>query len=341
MAWLPAKRDGEHMQHYDSHLGARLAVVVVAALGAGLALAVAVGAAAAGVLLPEPTGDLSELGSAFAAALIAFLAGAAAYTAVTVLGVRRVVAEGRRVATSAALLVTPPLLAVTTGLALVRDATPLGVVGAFGFLAATVIAVLAISGALVVAWAFRAGAGAAAVAAVCIGLSLSSNSGASEGADLDGIYRRSAIPLALVDGTALDAPIPGWQLRPVEHPLDRRLVPAPLAKSSERATIYWNVRGTFVRLDMVAQPAAVLADCPYAACDRLGTTPQGGLVMGGRAPGGPSSRQYESVWVDVEGGRWQLVAEGPSRTLDVREAVQVLSRLQRVDVDRYLAVTGR
>src|SRR5215213_10158978 len=149
MAWLPAKRDGEHMQHFDSHLAARLAVVVVAALGAGLALAVAVGAVAAGVLLPEPSGDLSEFGSAFAAGVIALLAGAAAYTAVTVLGVRRVVAEGRRVATSAALLVAPPLLAVTTGLALSGETTPLGVVGACGVLAAAVIAVLAISGALV------------------------------------------------------------------------------------------------------------------------------------------------------------------------------------------------
>ncbi len=94
----PARRHCERMPHYDSHLAARLGVVAVAALFAAAAIGGVVLVVAANVIIAEPTGDLSEIADAMAVGALGFLAAAVAYITATVIGVRRVVEEGRRAA---------------------------------------------------------------------------------------------------------------------------------------------------------------------------------------------------------------------------------------------------
>lgn len=69
--------------------------------------------------------------------------------------------------------------------------------------------------------------------------------------------------------------------------------------------------------------------------------PGGSAIWGTRLPDDPTRPGYESIRANVDGGRWVLAGEGTPQALNVVEAVQVLSRLQPVDVDRYVAVAGR
>lgn len=162
-------------------------------------------------------------------------------------------------------------------------------------------------------------------------------------ADPAAVYRRAAIPVALVDGTTLDAPAAGWRVASVEHAADLTNAPAALASTPARASVNWQVRSQIVKLQMIPQPPTAASACPDAiyagACERIGVTPRGAAIWGRHLPPG-SGPGYQSVWAVVDGGLWHLSVSGPVQAMDVAEAVQVLSRLQPVDVDHFLAVAA-
>lgn len=342
MALAPARRHHERMRSVDSRPALRVAAVFAVALFGAVIGGILVGATVASLTLSEDTDGLSRIGAGMAAAAVGLLAAAVVYVVATVIGVRRMLSVDRPAATITALIVAPVLLVAMAGLAGSRAWSPFGAAGTVGLLVAIGAAVLAVAGALDVVRAVRVGAGAAGVAIVGVALSFM-QSGPAPAAGIADVYRRAAIPVALVDGTTLDAPAPGWRVASVEHPADLGESPGPLASAPARASVFWHVRSHVVQLQMVPQPSAGPTDCPDAEpgwiCERLGVTPSGATVWGRHVRVG-SRPGYQDVWAIVEGGRWHLSVAGAVQAIDVAEAVQVLSRLQPVDVDRYLAVAG-
>jgi hypothetical protein len=332
------------MRPFDSQLAVRVAAAFGVALFGAAVGGIVVGATVASVTVPDDPGDLSAIGGAMAAGAAGLLAALVVYVVATAIGVRRMVPEGRRAATVTALLVAPIPLAVTAGLASSLEWSAFTVAGALGLLVAVALAVLALAGALDGVRAAQVGSAAAGVAVVGLALSFVLREPvAGAGADLGDLYRRGAIPVALVDGTTLDAPAPGWRVASVEHPVDLSKTPGPLALASAPPRVNWQVRSQVVQLQFVPQPPAGSAACREAdtqgACERLGVTPRGAPIWGRRLPVG-SGPGYRDVWAVADGGLWLLSVAGPAQAIDVAEAKQVLSRLQPVDVDRYLAVAG-
>lgn len=307
------------MSHFDRRLALRLLVLAAVALAAAVAAGCIVGFTVAGAVLSDSSSEdaWAELGAALFGLAAGALAGAIVYTVTTVIGVRRVAPEGRRLATGAALLAAPAVLTFTTGLAgaagSVGRLVPLGVAGALGFLVVTVVAVLAVAGALDVRRAGRAAGAAVAVAVGCVALAVVLHP-AAERQELADVYRRSGAPIALVDGTTLEAPAPGWRLHMVNHPW-----------FSGDATVTWKVGEQYVRLELVAQPTH---GCPHArlgwVCERLGARTSGEVIWGERLA--DRTGGYEQVWVDVAGGRWQLTGANFPQAMDGAEAVRILSR---------------
>ncbi len=330
------------MRSFDSRLALRVAATAGAALSGGLISAIVVGGIVASATITNPN-DLAELGAAMAAAAAGLLAGVVVFVAVTVAGVRRAVPEGRRAATATGLILAPIVVAAAAGV--VDAGRPYGLIAALALLVAAAVVVLALAGALRARRAVLLGGPAGVVAVVCVALSVVLRTAAPV-PDLAGLYRRGAVPVALVDGTTLDAPAPGWRVTSVEHPLDLTTVPGPLAlPAAVRASVSWRVRSGVVKLQFMPPPAAArLTECPkdvtVLACERLGVTPAGAVIWGTRLPADPTPPGYQGIWVTVDGGRWHLSGAGPFQELDVAEAVQVLSRLQAVEIDRYLAVAG-
>lgn len=326
------------MNHFDRRLALRLLALAAAAVAAAVAGGCIVGFTVAGAVLSESSSDpWGELGAALFGLAAGALAAVIVYAVATVVGVRRVVSEGRRLATGAALLGAPAVLAFTTGMAggagSVGWLIPLGVAGALGFLVMTVAAVLAVAGALDVRRAGRAASTALAVSAACLALSLVLRPTA-EREELADVYRRSGAPVALLDGSSLDSPAPGWRLHSVDHPW-----------FSGDATVTWKAKGQFVRLEFVADPSD---GCPHAdlgwVCEGLGMRAGGEAIWGERlvvGTGGAGATGYEQVWVDVAGGRWLLDGANFPQPIDQADAVRILSRLQPVEVERYVAVVGR
>jgi hypothetical protein len=335
------------MDHFDRRVASRLAGVAAGAVVGGLAVGYAVGLAVFGSI-SDGSNDLSELGNAMGAGVIAFLAAVAVYVTATIVGVRWAVAEGRRAATAGALIVAPVLLALAaalTGAVAKGPLTLLAWVGAIGLMAVVAVAVLHVAGALDDTSAARLAVAFAGGATLCLALPVvfhpSEQKVVVTRAD---VYRSTAIPVALIDGVTLEAPVAGWQLNRVEHPLNPADIPAGLALANPGGSVVWQTGDRFVQLQMVAQRAPAASACTYAqfgeVCDRLGTIPGGGTVRGMRNPGDPAGSGYTTIWVDVAGGRWILTAGGGSRVLNPAESVRVLSRLQLVDADRYVAVAG-
>ena len=290
---------------------------------------------------------LAGIGNAMAAGVAALLAGGAFYVKTTVAGVRRTVEQGRRRATIVALLVVPVPLALTvalTGVVARGRLAVLGQAGAIGLVAVVAVAVLAVSGALDTALAVRLGGALAGLAAVCLALPVMFDGSGQDTVNRVDLYRRTAIPVALVDGVTLEAPVPGWGLHRVEHVLNPADLPPGLAVAERRGSVFWQVGNSFVQLRMFAQPAAPPGDCPYAqsgeVCDQVGMTPGGAAIRGMRNPGDPAGSGYTALWVDVPGGRWLLTALSVSGVLNLEESVEVLSRLQLVDAERYVAVAA-
>ena len=334
------------MDRFSPRLALRLGAVAVGAAVGGLAVGYAAGLAVFSNI-SDGSNDLSQIGNAMGAAAVAFLAAVATYVTVTVVGVRRTVEQGFRRDTAGALIVAPVVLALTAALTSAVAKGPLavlGVAGAVALVAAGAIAVLAVAGALDTTLAARLGVGLAGGATLCLALPVVFHTSGQEAVTRADIYRSTAIPVALIDGVSLDAPVPGWRLNRVEHPLDPGDIPLALVPAEPRGSVFWQVGDHFVQLQMVAQRVAAPSACTYAqfgeVCDQLGTAPGGATIRGMRNPGGPAGSGYTTLWVDVAGGRWLLTVAGAG-VLDVAESVQVLSRLQLVDAERYVAVADR
>lgn len=330
------------MDRFSPGIAVRLAGVAAGAVAGGLAVGYAVGSALFSSI-SDGSNDLSDLGNALAASAVALLAAAAVYVTATVVGVHRTVEQGRRLATAGSLIVAPVLLALTatlTGAVARGPLAPLGLVGAMGLVAVVAVAVLHVAGALDGTLAARLAVALAGGATLCLALPVVFHPSEPEPVTRLDVYRSTAIPVALIDGVTLEAPVPGWRLSRVEHPLDPADIPPGLAGAEPRGSVFWQMGDRFVQLQMVAQRGPARSACthvPGEVCDRLGTTPGGAAIWGMRSPGDPTGAGYTTLWVDVAGGRWLLTAAGPG-VLDVAESVQLLSRLQLVDAERYVAV---
>ncbi len=325
------------MRDFNSPLALRLGGSAAAAVVAALTIGSVVALATASITLSGSTGDpLQNLGAGAIAGAAGALAAIVAYLVGIVIGVRRAVVEGRRAATVAALSLPLPLLAVASVVAFSWSFRPLVVVAGALLLLAVAVLVLAVSGALDGVLAVRFGGATAGAAAICVVLAILVHP-ADRGSALADRYRRAAVPVALIDGSTLDAPAPGWRLHSIEHPVDLGGGPRTPALVLAPPAVIWQVRGNYVQLQFVAQRGAALTACP-PSCERLGATPEGAAIWAMRRPAG-ASPGYESIWVNVDGGRWQLAGVGPL-ALDVADAVTVLSRLKPVDVERFVAVAG-
>lgn len=105
------------MSNFDSRLALRLGLTVACALASGLAAGGAVATLVANATISGDTNDLSNFGAGMTAAAAGALAAMVAYGTVTVVGVRWLVGEGRRGATTTALLLGPVFLLFAARLA--------------------------------------------------------------------------------------------------------------------------------------------------------------------------------------------------------------------------------
>lgn len=201
----------------------RLFGISVIAITAGVAAGLAVGAPTWFVLRPDPGEDtgFESLGAALGAIFLGLIAGGITFIATVVVAVRRSAPAGERLRPAITLLLAPFVLwlALAVGSApqlpgpyAVIHVVPMA---ALGTVALVLLGALAGRPRRVVTTRIVVGGVAVAIAFMVVAAVLYPT---AERAELRRHYERSGARLALIDGTTLEAPFPGWELRYVSHP---------------------------------------------------------------------------------------------------------------------------
>ena len=238
------------------HAGTMTALPARRLLGIGVfATAAAVGAGfAAGaptwfMLRPaagEDTG-FESLGAALGAIFFGLIAGGIAFVAAVVVSVRRAAPAGERLRPAIAILIAPLVLwlALAVGSApqlpgryAVIHVVPMAALGAVALL---VLGTVAGRPRTATTTRIVVGSVAVAIAFMVVAAALYPT---AERAELRRHYERSGARLALIDGSTLEAPFPGWELRYVSHPRFSNHVQVTwMAPASESVSVEFTPEG--------------------------------------------------------------------------------------------------
>lgn len=310
--------------------GRQLAAVVVVSV----ALAVLAGGLAAivgyGVGGGSGGGEFEDLGRALVAMVAAVVVGVPVLVASVVIGVRRTVVAGRRLATAAVVLAGVAAVPVLLGWA--TEASRRAGLDALGAVVAVVV-VVAVAGAIGAAAGTvplrsaitLVGVSVVALAIVAVALEVRGD----EVADQRRVarYEANGAPLALIRGADLDAGFVGWHLQVVGggHGRGEVTVQYRVVESAIDGYRYASLR-------LEADPEPI--DCSDGSCQELGRRADGEPIVGrADASGRPG---VTDVWVDLDRGRWRIEAVG---VVDSRAAADVLEALEAVDAATFVAGT--
>ena len=317
MGGRPTAAELHGMETSSASLGRQLAVTFIVALGAAAVAGTAVGFAVYSMVMASspPSDEWAELGAAIFGGGAGVLVGAATYVGISVVGIRRAAPRGERARPIVAFLVMPIVLWIGLGAATAVSQPGLAgipsAVAAIAVSVAVVVGALSLAGAVRLNTAARWGGPAVVLAAVGIAGSIVLAPAAERAALRDELRRIDG--LALIDGTTLDEPLPGWQLDSVyaddvdgSVSLDWRL-PASYG-THERATLR-------------------LGRAPHDACDGCV------VVARRRLDGGPVLHDGYRTWTDFSGSRWEI--DGYPGLLAVEEGASVLARLEPADAEAF------
>jgi uncharacterized membrane protein YhaH (DUF805 family) len=312
--------------------GQRLVAVV---LGSVLAAVVAGGLAGAlgyAASASDGGGQFEDLGRAIVAVLVAAVVGVVVFVGAVAVGVRRAVPAGRRLRTWVTIVLAAAAVFVLLGwITETARRAGLAVLGPPVAALLVVAAVRAIGGAAGIVPARRVWPLVGATAVALAVLSVAEGMRGDEVAAQQRVarYERNGAPLALVNGTDLDARFAGWELHNVdggygsgEVGIDYELVD-PLGYG-------------WISLDLEADPEPI--DCAPDGCEEVGRRTDGRPIMGRRRVGTDGRVSYSDVWVDVDGGRWSVAGSGTE--LELGSAVEVLRALEAVDAEAFEAGIG-
>lgn len=136
-------------------------------------------------------------------------------------------------------------------------------------------------------------------------------------------YERAGAPLALLDGTDLDAADLGWEFENVVGGYDDDEISVRFVDGEERIALTFD-------------PDPDHLDCHTGICEELGRRRDGRQILGRRgAATTPDFSPYRDIWVDVDGGRWHVSLRGGGYA--VSTAVAMLQALEPVDAETFVA----
>lgn len=136
-------------------------------------------------------------------------------------------------------------------------------------------------------------------------------------------YERAGAPLALLDGTDLDAADLGWEFENVVGGYDDDEISVRFVDGEERIALTFD-------------PDPDLLDCHTGICEELGRRSDGRQILGRRGAATTSDfSPYRDIWVDVDGGRWHVSLRGGGYA--VSTAVAMLQALEPVDAETFVA----
>ena len=144
-------------------------------------------------------------------------------------------------------------------------------------------------------------------------------------------YERNGAPLALIDGTDLDATFVGWELERVgSGSSPGRVVVGYEVVDPEPDGYRW--------LELYFETDRDGIDCAAGSCEELGRRSDGRPILGFRPSDSTvGSSGFSDLWVEVEGGRWRI--SSTVSAVEPRSAVAVLEALEAVDADAFAAGT--
>ena len=309
---------------------------LVAVVLGSAALAVAAGGLAAVVGYNsggDDVGGWESLARAVSAVIAAALVGIPVLVVAVIVGVRRTIPPGRRLATAvtilAATVTVPFLIGWATEASRRAGFDVLGLPLAVVFL---VSAGAVIGGAAGIVPARRVvtlvGASVVAVGLLAVVVEVRGDEVAEQREVAR--YERNGSPLALIGGSDLDAGFVGWELRYV----DGGHTPGEVEAAYE--VVGAGVGDSWLDLVLEAEPPPI--DCDRGTCEELGRRSDGRPILGFRPPdpnGAPDG--FSDVWVDVDGGRWRVTSTFTD--IEPRSAVAVLQALEPVDAETFVAAT--
>jgi hypothetical protein len=314
--------------------GRRLLAVVLGSVALAVVVGGLVGFVGYAGSDSESGGEFEELGRAIIGLIAAVVVGGAVFVGSLVVGVRRTVPAGRRLQT----VVTIVLAMAAAGLLLgwVTEASSragLHVLSPFAGLLVIGAGAAVVGGAAAVVPGRRVAVLAGATVVVLVSFAVAANLRADDVADQQRVerYESNGAPLALINGSDLDAGFVGWELLLVDNG----------HASGEVAATYDIVDVPEVgygRVQLVFEVAVGPLDCGNDTCEEVGRGPDGQPVFRRRVGGSDGQGGFADVWVDVEGGRWR-VAGGAFDEVDPDAAVAVLQALEPVDAEAFVAGT--
>ena len=279
----------------------------------------------------ESGGEFEDLGRAVVAVLAAAGVGGVVFVGAAAVGVRRTVPAGRRLRTWVTIVLAAAAVLVLLGwITETARRAGLAVLGPPVAALLVVAAVRSIGGAAGIVPARRVWPLVGATAVALALLSVAEGVRGDEVAAQQRVarYERNGAPLALVNGTDLDARFAGWEL----HNVDGGYGSGEVRIDYEVAD---PLRYGWISLDLVADPASI--DCAPDGCEEVGRRADGRPIVGRRRVGTDGHLSYSDVWVDVDGGRWRVAGSGTE--LELGSAVAVLRALEAVDAEAFVAGT--